>query len=59
MRYFWCFGQQYLIKKKLFYTVSDPLTGVRDSCHSQAIRKSMPSKLSSYHNGNGNGNAFI
>ena len=57
MRYFWRFGQRYLIKKKLFYTVSDPLTGVRDSCHSQAIRKSMHSKLSSYHNGNGN--AFI
>ena len=46
MRYFWRFGQRYLIKKKLFYTVSDPLTFVRDSCHSQAIRKSMPSKLS-------------
>ena len=61
MRYFWRFGQRYLIKKKLFYTVSDPLTFVRDSCRSQAIRKSMPSKLSSYrdHNGNGNGNAFI
>ena len=24
MRYFWRFGQGYLIKKKLFYTVSDP-----------------------------------
>ena len=24
MRYFWRFGQRYLIKKKLFYTVSDP-----------------------------------
>ena len=61
MRYFWRFGQRYLIKKKLFYTVSNPLTFVRDSCHSQAIRKSMPSKLSSYrdHNGNGNGNTFI
>ena len=25
MRCFWRFGQRYLIKKKLFYTVSDPL----------------------------------
>ena len=24
MRYFWRFGQRCLIKKKLFYTVSDP-----------------------------------
>ena len=24
MRYFWPFGQRYLIRKKLFYTVSDP-----------------------------------
>ena len=24
------------------------LTGLRDSCHSQAIRESMPSKFSSY-----------
>ena len=59
MRYFWRFGQRYLVKKKLFYTVSDPLTFVRDSCHSQAIRKSMPSKLSSYRDHNGNGNAVI
>ena len=57
MRYLWRFGQRYLIKKKLFYTVSDPLTFVRDSYHSQAIRKSMPSKLSSYRDHNGN--AFI
>ena len=25
MRYFWRFGQPYLIKKKLFYMISDPL----------------------------------
>ena len=24
MRYFWPFGQLYVIRKKLFYTVSDP-----------------------------------
>ena len=43
---FWSFGKQWKQAKRC--DGEKVLTGLRDSCHSQAVRKSMPSKFSSY-----------